>query len=136
MIHSGIKYQETVTLITETCCSCGVAFGIPSNLMGALRADSDKWFYCPNGHRQHYSKSTEDILKEKFEKDKSEKDKYISTLRDELCNEINRRADLERKLKRTHNGVCTCCNRSFVNLKRHMETKHPELASKKKKAKV
>ena len=31
------------------------------------------------------------------------------------------------KLKnRIANGVCPCCTRSFQNLQRHIETKHPE----------
>jgi hypothetical protein len=28
--------------------------------------------------------------------------------------------------KRVRSGLCPCCKRSFVNLKRHMATKHPE----------
>jgi hypothetical protein len=28
--------------------------------------------------------------------------------------------------KRVANGVCPCCHRSFVALRRHIETKHPE----------
>tara|TARA_Y100000310_G_scaffold338946_1_gene430083 strand:- start:1163 stop:1354 length:192 start_codon:yes stop_codon:yes gene_type:complete len=31
------------------------------------------------------------------------------------------------KLKnRAKAGVCPCCNRTFQNLSRHMETKHPD----------
>ena len=40
---------------------------------------------------------------------------------------------IEKQLKRIHKGVCPCCNRSFTNLKRHMETKHPEHPSPPKK---
>lgn len=33
-----------------------------------------------------------------------------------------------RKVKiRVGRGVCPCCNRSFENLRRHMESKHPEV---------
>lgn len=28
--------------------------------------------------------------------------------------------------KRVSKGVCPCCNRSFENLKNHMESQHPE----------
>jgi hypothetical protein len=31
--------------------------------------------------------------------------------------------------KRIHAGVCPCCNRTFQNLARHMNTKHPDEAS-------
>lgn len=30
--------------------------------------------------------------------------------------------------KRVAHGVCPCCNRSFTDLRRHMESKHPEFA--------
>jgi len=29
---------------------------------------------------------------------------------------------------RVANGVCPCCKRSFTDLRRHMETKHPKYA--------
>jgi hypothetical protein len=32
----------------------------------------------------------------------------------------------KRQLERVASGVCPCCNRSFVNLRRHMKTQHPE----------
>ena len=38
--------------------------------------------------------------------------------------------DLQRKkfIERTGNGVCPCCKRSFTNLRRHMNTKHPNFS--------
>lgn len=33
-----------------------------------------------------------------------------------------------RTKKRVGNGVCPCCNRTFQQLARHMEAKHPEYA--------
>ena len=33
---------------------------------------------------------------------------------------------LAKERKRVGNGVCPCCNRTFVNLQRHMVTKHPK----------
>lgn len=35
------------------------------------------------------------------------------------------RGKLKAQTTRVKNGVCPCCNRSFQNLKRHMNTKHP-----------
>lgn len=31
--------------------------------------------------------------------------------------------------KRIGRGVCPCCNRTFADLQRHMQTKHPEVAN-------
>lgn len=35
------------------------------------------------------------------------------------------RGQVTRIKNRVGNGVCPCCNRSFGNLHRHMQTKHP-----------
>lgn len=40
-------------MIMETCCVCGVEFGIPDPLHeDLLRCKND--FFCPNGHKQHF----------------------------------------------------------------------------------
>lgn len=130
MIKEGTTYTETVTLITEICCICGIAFGIPSDLRKHLRADPNKYFYCPNGHSQHYSKSTETILKEKIEKERRNHLQELEIAENRWLDELGRANKLERQLKRVHKGVCPCCNRSFQNLKKHIETKHPELSKK------
>lgn len=130
MITANLKYTETVTMITEICCNCGVAFGIPSDLQRVLRADPNKYFYCPNGHSQHYSKSTADKLREQIESEKNDHKRQMEQLQNKFLDEMNNRLKLEKQLKRIHKGVCPCCNRSFQNLKQHIETKHPELATK------
>lgn len=38
--------------------------------------------------------------------------------------------EAERLRRRTAAGVCPCCNRSFVQLARHMKTKHPDHVEK------
>lgn len=35
------------------------------------------------------------------------------------------KGQLTRVKKRVSHGVCPCCNRSFENLRRHMQVKHP-----------
>jgi hypothetical protein len=126
MFEADIKYQKTITMVTEICCSCGVAFGLPSDLQDVLKNDPNKNFYCPNGHSQHYTKSKEQRLREEAEFKLRQKE-------NELSNLINSKTLLEkelqnarRQIKRVHNGVCPCCNRSFQNLKKHMKNKHPE----------
>lgn len=41
-------------MYTETCCVCGVEFGIPETIQKARLVDG-KLFYCPNGHDQYYA---------------------------------------------------------------------------------
>jgi hypothetical protein len=50
MFTAGINYQKTISMVTEICCNCGIAFGLPSDLQEHLRNDPNKSFYCPNGH--------------------------------------------------------------------------------------
>lgn len=53
-------------MITETCCSCGVVFG----LTDAQHADLKRRkaiFYCPNGHGQSYSRNEADALREQLQ---------------------------------------------------------------------
>jgi hypothetical protein len=133
MFTEGLSYQKTITMETVVCCNCGVPFGMPSDLRSQLMNDPDKWFFCPNGHRQHYSKSNEKIQREDAERKLKAKEA-------ELLQEQMKRIQIEgelgkatRKLKRVQKGVCPCCNRTFQDLARHMETKHPEVKKPKTK---
>lgn len=50
----GERLAGGVVLVTEECCSCHIAFAIPEDMQRRRREDHN-WFYCPNGHRQHYT---------------------------------------------------------------------------------
>lgn len=117
---------ELVTLVTETCCSCGTIFAISENLKSSRKKDKGL-FYCPNGHSQHYTQSDADRLRIQLETAQRElREEKCKTLADQQSRayvEIEK-SKLERKLKRVHRGVCPCCNRTFENLQRHMATKH------------
>lgn len=126
-IAEGIKWNKTITMETIVCCECGVPFGMPSDLKEKCRADSGKLFYCPNGHAQHYSKSTATKVKEEYEAKLKEKQEELWAANSKA---VQLEVDLDkanRKLKRVSKGVCPCCNRTFENLARHMKSKHPEL---------
>jgi len=118
------------TVYVFNCPSCGLAMGIADDYIEARRKDG-RDFYCPNGHVMSYHDS--DAKKLKRERERS------ARLAAQLDQERAEREHAERrvaatrgvvtkqrkKLARVANGVCPCCNRSFVNLARHMETKHP-----------
>ena len=61
------------------CCDCGVLFSVSSNLDVKWR-ETQKRFYCPNGHSQSYTKSTANYLKEEID----EKNKKIFSLEKEV----------------------------------------------------
>lgn len=117
---------EILTLETEQCCVCGCVFAMPTS-MKKQRLDDGKLFYCPSGHNQHYT----DSLSKKLEEER-QKVVNLNIRNAELAGKLERaetaRASaVEKKKKieiRVKNGVCPCCNRTFQNLGRHMQTKH------------
>lgn len=139
MIPEGLVYNKTITMETVQCCNCGVVFGIPSDLNERFQNDPEMWFHCPNGHRQHYSKSKEERLREETEKKLREAQEalwaknYALEEKDATINSLQKQYKKQKKqLTRVSNGVCPCCNRTFVDLQRHMESKHPEQIKKTK----
>ncbi len=130
MFTSNMTYQKTITMVTEICCNCGVAFGLPSDLQEQLKNDPNKYFHCPNGHSQHYAKSKEQRLREEAEKALRLKENEMANLASAKIQLEDQLKKSEQKLKRLTNGVCPCCNRTFSNLHNHMKKQHPEVVSK------
>lgn len=130
---------ELVSMETIVCYSCAILFAVPSDYKKNLRSNQNN-FYCPNGHVQHYCKSTEAILKEKMdrlERQSAEEKKRLEDMiffKNQRIQEgkkeiiaLKRKNTIKRKkLERVKNGVCPCCNRTFQNLMAHMQTQHPE----------
>lgn len=124
--QANMTYTTTIRMITVECCACGCIFGMPSDLDAKFQEDAEKYFYCPNGHRQHYSESTAIKLRRELER-KNNQLAQAQTTKIQLEVELTK---VQRKLKRTEtrvkNGVCPCCNRTFSDLANHMKSKHPE----------
>lgn len=117
-----------------TCCNCGVRFGMPESLNAWLRADARRWFYCPNGHRQHYANEDNDIdamrrERNRLKQDAARRDDVERALRDQRDaaqrSASAYKAAATRIKNRVKSGVCPCCNRTFQNLARHMASQHP-----------
>ncbi len=99
------------------CGECGINYYVPYWFYRE-RKDHGKGWTCPNGHSRIYRESDVDRLKKQIEALKVDRDR------------VSNRADsLDRVLKRTKariaRGVCPECKRSFPNLHRHMDAKHP-----------
>jgi hypothetical protein len=113
----------------SVCCECGVEFASP---VIVKRKDDGQWFHCPNGHRQHYTETTEARLRKELERERTLRE---SAQRDSewqrnqakvaRAQETRAKNELKRIKTRIHAGVCPHCNRTFQNIARHMETKHP-----------
>ena len=126
----------TVVLQIASCCSCGVIFALTADLDKRRREDHG-YFYCPNGHSQHYAGKTEaQKLREQLEAVERQRDRAQArgdSWRDQAhAAERSARAvkgHLTRLRRRIANGVCPCCQRSFANVRQHIAGQHPEWAA-------
>lgn len=128
---SGTTTHEMIDFTMHECGGCGIAFFVPSRWLKRKKEEHGS-FYCPNGCNRIFTGKTEaDKLKEQLEESERKRAADHENLQNKFLDEMNRANGLEKKLKRVHNGVCPCCNRTFQNLGRHIKTKHPELVKEK-----
>ncbi len=128
----------TITLELEhvTCAACGIAFAMESSFRARRLADHE-YFYCPAGHHNYYSAESD---AERLSRELKEARLEIRRMayreqsaqlaaRDAERAQKAAEAETRRVKKRAAAALCPCCRRSFVQLRRHMETKHPEYSS-------
>lgn len=115
----------------HTCGECGIRFGAPKTFFDARRADSKMSWHCPNGHVRVFRESEADKLRRERDRLKQETarlEQGIQWQREQREAAERRvsaaRGQITKLKKRAANGVCPCCNRTFVDLQRHMATKH------------
>lgn len=129
----GITYTETLDLVTEQCCNCGVVFAMPAgfrqqcvNRPGGVHRGG-KSFYCPAGHQQYYDGDSPEVRErkraERLEQQLASRDE---DLRAERVSHAATKGQLTKTRRRVANGVCPCCQRTFKQLSRHMAGQHPE----------
>src|SRR4029434_11006197 len=115
-------FTEVVTLNTLHCSHCNVLFAITADFEKRARQKRTN-FYCPNGHSQWYPGKTEKELRQDAERRLASAQEDVRILRARIT---KAEAEAKRQAKRTAGGVCPCCNRSFVQLARHMKSQHPD----------
>lgn len=124
-----ISFTDTLVVIT---CWCGINHAVPQDLRNFQRRQFDNGdqvtsIYCPLGHRhQPAGKGKAQIERERREqleaRLRAERDQHEAERRSHAAT----KGQLTKERNRTANGVCPCCQRSFVQLSRHMRTKHPD----------
>lgn len=122
----GTTYTEFTTLTKHTCYNCGILYAIPEGFDNRCRSEQDKTWYCPNGHATIYSTSDVTKLKRQLAQEVSRHDQTRANLKETKKNLIVKKGQITKLKKRVSHGVCPCCHRSFTNLRRHMDTKHPK----------
>lgn len=123
----------TATLIALDCGTCGIPFGMPENLYAEAKRDG-RWFYCPNGDTIHFYQTENQKLREELDREKrlrSNRETLLTQTRDQLQAAENSRRALKGVVTRTKRrgaaSLCPVegCKRSFVDVRRHLENKHP-----------
>jgi hypothetical protein len=121
-------YRTTVELQPIICGNCTIAFAMPQLLYENRKRDHGA-FFCPMGHSQYFpGKSDLEVERDARDAARAQADRLKLEVLSANQRAADARKETERIKKRAKNGVCPCCHRSFVALRRHMETKHPTFA--------
>ncbi len=122
---------QITTMTTYTvvdCFKCGCLFAVPAQVNDEL-VRTGRNFFCPNGHSQHYTDSTDKRLREERERSArlAARLDQAQAAREAAERRVSAARGQVTKIKnRVANGVCPCCNRTFADLAAHMKTKHPD----------
>lgn len=130
-LFRGVHFEH------QDCIECHMVFMVPVGFTRERRRDA-RTFYCPNGHKMTYGKTEADRLKEQLqaqeramvEAEKAVQREHRWRVEAEAESKhtkqrLSAQKGVTTRLKnRVSKGVCPCCNRTFINLQRHMSTKH------------
>ena len=137
------EITHITTLTTLDCCSCGMPLGLSKKWVEDARADGQfrKQFWCPYCNtRQGWGEGKHAREKRMLEAERDRLQRWLENERKETrtaraeakhfrASRDGMKGVVAKVKKRVGHGVCPCCTRTFQNLKRHMETQHPDYAS-------
>ena len=122
-----VEFTDTLIVVT---CWCGMNHAVPEALrdyqLRSHKNGKSVTIFCPLGHGHSPSgKGEAQVEREKRERLERLLANRDEDLRAERASHTTTKGQLTKARKRAVAGVCPCCNRSFVNMRRHIETKHP-----------
>jgi hypothetical protein len=125
----GDILDVTEKLVVEICCECHMLFGVPEAFYD--RRNRDKaCFYCPNGHQQHYTGKSDAQKLREANAAREDAQRRATAAEDAQARLLRQRdkaqKDLKASQRRAEATVCPHCPRSFIQLQRHIKTKHPD----------
>lgn len=123
-VLGSVNYNLSLTVIE--CGTCGITYGVPEGWRKE-REQTHTPFSCPNGCRRVYlAKSQLDLAREetRMVQAKLNEAQHARLVKEREYDKLVRQhGQLERRVS---NGTCPCCSRSFPNLAKHMQSKHPD----------
>lgn len=124
-----IEFTDRLVVMT---CWCGINHAVPEDLRDyQLRQFHDgrevTGIHCPLGHSHvPAGKPKHERLQEALDRERARAGRLASE-RDQAAASARAYKGVATKArKRSGAGLCPCCNRSFSQLRRHMEAKHPD----------
>ena len=121
----GYARPVTVDMTDMTCGECGIQFAVPEGWR-IEKQNTGRGWHCPNGHARVYLESDEQKAMKALEEEKRRHSSTLARLNEAKAAEHKAQAEMKRMKKRASVGLCPCCNRTFQQLARHMNTKHPD----------
>lgn len=120
--------KTEATMVEISCSKCGITFWVPEWWQKEKRENGTA-FSCPNGDGRVYKEPEVEKLKKRLvAQELATKEQRERADREER-RRIAMAGQVTKVRNRVSNGVCPCCNRTFVNLQRHIGTKHPDWKS-------
>lgn len=124
--------EVKVELVHWVCPSCGILYGLTKAFADSKRENAGG-YYCPNGHYLSWKENEADRLRKRLK----DAERDAQWFKDAEQRERKQRQAAERSAaaykgqttrlrKRAIAGVCAFCHRHFVNVERHVSTKHPD----------
>lgn len=121
---TSIYFQTEYVQVSCGRDDCGEHFAMSRSTYDETRRTGRTW-YCPSGHRRVWKgPTTEQQLRDAEARERHLTDQLHAAEADAEQSRVR----LAWARYRFANGVCPCCNRTFDNVRRHMETKHPDYA--------
>jgi len=123
-------YTDNFTEID--CGGCGIRYYVPEFWLNDRRKTGNGW-NCPNGCNRIFNKTEADKLRDQLTKEKHRTEQLEARVErekkyrmQEERSHIATKGHLTRQKKRAKNGTCPYCTRTFKQLQKHIECKHPE----------
>ena len=134
---SNLAFHTELDFYVVNCGCCGGVYAILERVRLQKEREGKSWTcpYCATGWG-YQGNGTNAELKRQLKQ--AERDLQSQKKRTEWAKEEARHAESRRRgekaaktriQNRIANGVCPCCQRSFKNLHRHMQNKHPDYSS-------
>ena len=117
--------DQTIALYIMDCASCGCVFAINTDYEARRRRDGRN-FYCPNGHVNAWTEDEADRQAKRAALLAQQLASRDEDLRAARVAHAATKGQLTKVRKRAERGVCLHCQRSFVNVARHVADCHPE----------